>query len=113
MEAFVKRLIPLLVVLAILIAAGGLTAQLAATNGTQGIPGAKIQTDNPEASAFLAADWQAQQFFLLIGFLIFNLIGIGVTIAIIMWLLSRQVAIAKASEGNAPPSDQSAIQATE
>lgn len=107
-----KRLIPLLVIIAILIVAGGLTAQFAATNGTQMLPGAKIQTGNPEASAFVATDWQAQQFFLLIGFIMFNLIGIGATIAIIMWLLSRQVTIAKATE--APPSsDQTALQATE
>ncbi len=107
-----KRLIPLFVIIAILIAAGGLTAMFAATNGTQMMPGAKIQTANPEASAFLAPDWQAQQFVLLVGFIIFNLIGMGVTIAIVVWLLSRQVAIAKASDSPAS-TDQAAIQTAE
>jgi hypothetical protein len=114
MEACVKRLIFLFVVIAILIAGGGLTAQLASTNGDQRIPGSMVQTDDPEASVFVATEWQAQQFFLLVGFLLFNLIGIGVTIAIIMWFLSRQVAVVGAS---APPStgdnSSKAIQKTE
>lgn len=109
-----KRLIFLFVVIAVLIAGGGLTAQLASTNGQQTIPGSKIQTDDPEASVFVATEWQAQQFFLLVGFLLFNLIGIGVTIAIIMWFLSRQVAVVGA---NAPASSgdksSAAIQKTE
>lgn len=111
-----KRLIFLFVVIGLMIAGGGLSAQLASTNGAQNIPGAVIQTDDPEASVFVATEWQAQQFFLLVGFLLFNLIGIGVTIALIMWFLSRQVAVVQQTSTPAAPAareDTSAIQQTQ
>lgn len=62
------------------------------------IPGALVQTNNIEASVFTAADWQAQQFFLFVGFVLFNLIGISATIAVIVWLFHRGVARARATE---------------
>lgn len=87
-----RRFVIFVVVLAILAGGGALTAMLTQTQSADAIPGAVIQTRNPEASPFMAADWQAHQFFLLTGFIIFNLVGMGVTIAIIIWFLSRQVA---------------------
>lgn len=93
-----RRFIFLMVLLAILIGGGVLTAQLASNTGIQNMPAARIQTNDPEASVFVATDWQAQQFFLMIGFILVNLIGIGVTLALVFWLLSRQVAIARATE---------------
>jgi hypothetical protein len=35
--------------------------------------------------------WKAEQFFLLIGFLIFNLVGIAITLAIVFWLIDRGI----------------------
>jgi hypothetical protein len=107
----VNRLIFLLVVIAILIAGGALSAQFASNTGEQTIPGSKIQTDDPEASVFVATEWQAQQFFLLVGFLLFNLVGIGITIALIMWFLSRQVA--SVSGSTASGENSKAIQQSE
>lgn len=49
------------------------------------------QTSDPAASAMEVEGWQAEQFFLLAGFIIFNMIGMGATIAFIVWLLSRSV----------------------
>jgi hypothetical protein len=80
------------VVLAILAGGGALTVMLTQTESPDAIPGAVVQTRDPEASPFMAEEWQAHQFFLLTGFIIFNLVGIGVTIAIIIWFISRQVA---------------------
>lgn len=87
-----RRFVIFVIVLAILAGGGALTVMLSQTQSGDAIPGAVIQTRNPEASPFMAADWQAHQFFLLTGFIIFNLVGIGITIAIIIWFLSRQVA---------------------
>lgn len=89
-----KRFMILVAVLVVLVVGG--TATVMISQGT--IPGALVQTSNVEASVFTAANWQAQQFFLMIGFILFNLIGIGVTIAIIMWFLHRSVARARATE---------------
>ena len=87
-----RRFVIFVVVLALLAGGGALTVMLTQNQSPDAIPGAVIQSRNPEASPFMAADWQAHQFFLLTGFIIFNLVGIGITIAIIIWFLSRQVA---------------------
>lgn len=93
-----KRLVILITVMAILIVGGGLSAQIAANNNnaTSALPGLLKQTDNPDASVFEATPWQAEQFFLFVGFLLFNMIGIGVTIMAILWLLNRGALEAKA-----------------
>lgn len=96
-----KRLGIILVLLVILIAGGALTARNASTPNTIPLPGLIRTTDNPEASVMAMTDWQAEQFFLAIGFILFNVVGIAVTITIVVWLLDRQVRRAKASDGNA------------
>lgn len=97
-----KRLVILIVVMAILIVGGGLSAQIAANNNnaTSAIPGLLKQTDNPDASVFEATPWQAEQLFLFVGFVLFNMIGMGVTLMAIFWFLNRGVAAAKAEESS-------------
>jgi hypothetical protein len=97
------------VVLAVLAGGGALSAGLSQIESATSVPGAVVQTRDPEASPFMAADWQAHQFFLLTGFIIFNLVGIGATIALIFWFLSRQVASVK-GDGNAGQGGGSAIE---
>lgn len=87
-----RKLIFFVVALFLLASGGGLTALLSEINSPDAIPGAVVQTSDPEASVFMSTEWQARQFFLLTGFILFNVIGIGVTLAIIMWFLNRQVA---------------------
>jgi hypothetical protein len=72
-----------------------------------------VQTDNPDASVFESVPWKAEQLVLLIGFLLFNLIGIGVTLALIMWFLNRQVKSVQGSEppARAPASDSESAEA--
>lgn len=98
-----------IVILFLLIAGGGLTAQLAANNNDLGnfLPFLK-QTADPNASVFDAAPWKSEQFFLFAGFVVFNLIGMGVTIAAVMWLVNRQVAQSRAESGK-----ETSIQTTE
>ncbi|NWF68049.1 MAG: hypothetical protein HXY40_03095 [Chloroflexi bacterium] len=86
----------LVVVIALMLLGGGLTAQLAHTDFTQLLPIVR-QTNVAEGSFISPAPWQAQQFMLLVGFILFNLVGIAATLALIMWLLDRQVRRAKAS----------------
>jgi hypothetical protein len=98
-EVSVKRLAVLFVVLVILGAGGALTSQISQEWGATSLPGAKVQCDDPECSVFVGESWQAGQLLILVGFLLFNIVGIGVTLAIIFWFLNKQVATAKASGG--------------
>lgn len=85
-----KRLIIVFAVIIILIIGGGLTSQMASSDGSV-IPGLIKQTSNPDASALDMVPWKAEQLFLFVGFIIFNLVGIAVTLAVIMWFLNWQV----------------------
>jgi pheromone shutdown protein TraB len=85
----VKRLTFLIVVLVILGAGGMLTAQL--LSGNSSLLPIVEQTTNPAGDVNQVLPWKAEQFLLLVGFLLFNMIGIGLTIALIMWFLDRGV----------------------
>jgi hypothetical protein len=87
----VKRLLIVVVVIVILIIGGGLTAQIASNGNQLAIPGLIRQTNNPDASALDMAPWKAEQLFLFVGFILFNLIGIAVTLMAIFWLLNWQI----------------------
>ena len=90
-----KRLALLIVILAILGAGGTLTALTSGDWTATSIPGAKVQCADAACSTFLAEPWEAGQFILLVGFIVFNLIGIGATLALIFWFLNKQVASVK------------------
>jgi hypothetical protein len=92
----VRRFIILLGIIIILLIGGGLTAQIASQGGTFQVPAVIRTTDNPDASALDMTPWKAEQLFLVIGFVLFNLIGAAVTVAVIMWLLHREVKRVKA-----------------
>lgn len=108
-----KTFVFILILLAVLVGGGLITAQLASIDGIQNMPAARIQTSDPEASVFVATNWQAQQFFLMIGFILINLVGIGVTLAAIFWFLSRQVASVKETGTAAGGEQAGAIQKAE
>jgi nitrate/nitrite transporter NarK len=86
----------LVVAIVLLLLGGGLTAQLANGDITQVLPIIR-QTNVGEASFIDPAPWQAQQFVIMVSFILFNLIGIAATLALVMWLLDRQVRQAKAT----------------
>jgi hypothetical protein len=87
----VKRLLIVVVVIVILIVGGGLTAQIASHGNQLAIPGLVRQAGNPDASALDMAPWKAEQLFLFVGFILFNLIGMGVTLMAVFWFLNREV----------------------
>ncbi|MFQ3565557.1 MAG: hypothetical protein SNJ59_01030 [Aggregatilineales bacterium] len=91
-------------VLLLLAAGGGLTALLITSQGSGLIPILQ-QTAVPDASVSQVAPWQAEQFFLLIAFVLFNLIGIGLTIALLFWLLDRGIRRSKVEAEQAAKSE--------
>lgn len=96
-----KNLLIIVGIAVLLILGGGLTAQLRSTGPDESlIPFFLVQSDSPEASTMEAAPWQAEQLILLVGFLLFNMIGIAVTIMVVMWFLHRGVKIAEATENS-------------
>ena len=97
-DNLVRKYAFLIVILIILVAGGVLTAVDQAGGFEKLIPYLQ-QTSNPDASPAYATQWQAEQLVFFIGFLLVNLIGIGGTIAFVMWALDRQVRVAKASGG--------------
>jgi predicted membrane protein len=92
----VKGFILLIVLLAALMAGGALTAQLTANEGVSILPILEV-TSSPDASRTVMLPWKAEQFFLLVGAIIFNLIGIAATIALVIWFLDRGVKRSQAS----------------
>lgn len=90
-----KRIGILVILLAIIAGGGFLTAAFQGGVEPTSIPGAKVQCADPACSVFVSEPWQTGQFLLLVGFVLFNLIGIGATLAILFWFLNKQVANAK------------------
>lgn len=71
-------------VVVLLVIGGGLTSQLM-IGGQDSL--FITQSSIPDASTLSAAPWQAEQLVLMVGFILFNLIGMGATVAILMWVL--------------------------
>jgi hypothetical protein len=77
---------------------GGLFTVIGNAGGIEEVLPFLRQTSDPAASTDYATAWQAEQLFLLIGFILVNIIGIGATLAGLMWALSRGVKVAEAEE---------------
>ena len=75
-------------VVLLLLIGGGLTSQILIGGGR---PLLLKQSVIPDASTLAAAPWQTEQLVIFIGFILFNLIGMAVTIAVVMWFLHRGV----------------------
>ncbi len=93
-----RRLTFLAVILVILVIGGGLTAQLTTREGIGGVLPVLQTVDNPSGSTATLTSQKAELLFLLIGFVVFNVVGIAVTLAVIMWFLHRGVKIAEKIE---------------
>jgi hypothetical protein len=95
----VRRFSFLIVLLIVLLAGGGLTSLLIA-GGSQVLPILQ-QVGSADALPTEVLPWKANQFFLLIGFVLFNLIGIAVTLAVIFWAVDWGLKQGKAEASNA------------
>ncbi len=89
-----RRFTFLIVLIVLLLAGGGLTSLLIATSG-QVLPILQ-QVGAPDASPTTMLPWKANQFFLLVAFILFNLVGMAVTIAVVLWVLDWGVKRSKA-----------------
>ncbi len=90
--------IVIILILVILVSGGFLTTIMGDGGSVGDVLPFLHQTSNPAASVMEAEGWQTEQLFLLTGFILFNMIGIGLTLAGIMWFLNRQVTIVRAME---------------
>ena len=82
-----KRLGILAGIFIVLLAGGAISSGLLSSDFTI------HQTTNPSGSVFTATSDQAAAFFLIVGFIIFNVLGAGLTIAGSFWVLNRQVKV--------------------
>lgn len=104
-----KGFILLVVLLAVLMAGGALTAQLTASEGVSILPILEV-TSSPDAARTVMLPWKAEQFFLLVGAIVFNLIGIAVTIALVIWFIDRGI---KRSQSKTPGETSAQVARTE
>lgn len=90
-----RSVLVLAAIVIVVLAAGGLTAHLA------NFDVAIIQTSSPDASVFEATPVQSAAFFAMVLFILVNVLGAGLTIMAIFWLLNRQLLRAQAEDAEA------------
>ncbi|NDJ60083.1 MAG: hypothetical protein GYB67_03110 [Chloroflexi bacterium] len=95
-----RGFITFVVIIAVLLAGGGLTALLIANDGG-GILPVLTTVNAPEASRTVVETWKAEQFLLMVGFIVFNLVGIGATLAVIFWFVDRGIKRTRAEAASA------------
>ena len=88
-SAKMKQLGALAVIFVVLLAGGAVTSNLLSSDLTI------QQTTDPSGNALTATPDQAVAFMLVVGFIIVNVMGAGLTLGIIFWLLNRQVTVAR------------------
>lgn len=86
-----RRFLIIVGIVFLLIVGGGLTSFIAAEGASGLIPGVLEVTRDSEASVNEFAPGQGVQLALLIGFILFNLVGASLTGALIFWFLNREV----------------------
>ncbi len=92
-----RRLLIFISLLVLLVAGGALTSYIAAEGAGSIIPVLET-TNRAEGSFNQFGAGQGWQLFIVIGFILFNLVGAGLTGAAIFWFLNREVQRAKAEE---------------
>lgn len=84
-----KQLGALALIFVILLSGGAITSNLLNSDLTI------RQTLNPSGDALTATPDQAVAFMLVVGFVIMNVLGAGLTLALVFWLLNRQVTVVR------------------
>jgi Na+/melibiose symporter-like transporter len=84
----------------IVLLAGGAMTSLLIAGGSQVLPILQ-QVSGPDASPTSVLPWKANQLFILIGFALFNLVGIAITLAVIFWAVDWGLKQSKAEASNA------------
>ena len=89
-----KALATVALVLVILLAGGAITSNLLSSDL------AIQQTTDPSGDFLTATPDQAVAFILVTGFIIFNVIGAGLTLLIVFWVLNHQVTAVRQQSNN-------------
>lgn len=84
-----KQLGALALILVILLGGGAISSNLLNSDLTI------RQTLDPSGDALTATPDQAVAFMLVVGFVITNVIGAGLTLALVFWLVNRQVTVVR------------------
>lgn len=77
------------VVMVVLLAGGAITSDLLSSDF------AIRQTNDPSGDFLTATPDQALAFILVSGFIIFNVLGAGLTLLLVFWLLNRQIKVVR------------------
>ena len=85
-----KRAFVLITVIILLIL-GGYISQAISQQGAGAVPGLHVQTDNPNASVSQVTAVKGAQFFVFSAIALGSVVGMGATLALIFWLLNREV----------------------
>lgn len=93
-----RRFLFLIGGMALLIVGGGLTSFIAAEGAGSLVPGVLTTTREAEGSVSAFGGNQGLYFVLMVGFILFNLIGASLTGMAIFWFLNREVTRVKAEE---------------
>ncbi len=94
-----RRFVFLIGLLIVLLIGGGLTSMLISSGGD--VLPILQQVGAADASPTEMLPWKANQFFILIAFALFNLVGIAVTIGILLLLLDWGLKKSKAEAAEA------------
>lgn len=86
-----KALGAIIVILVVLLAGGAITSNLLSSDL------AIQQTTDPSGDFLTATPDQAVAFILVTGFILLNVLGAGLTLMIVFWLLNRQVTAVRQS----------------
>ena len=84
-----KALTSIALVLIVLLAGGAITSNLLSSDL------AIQQTTDPSGDFLTATPDQAAAFMLVTGFILFNVVGAGLTLMLVFWLLNRMVTAAR------------------
>ncbi|MEL6272774.1 MAG: hypothetical protein AAFV33_23690 [Chloroflexota bacterium] len=90
-----RRLMIFIAAIVLLAIGGGLTSLIAAEGASDIVPGLARVTERPEADVSQFAGNQGLWFFILIGAVVFNVAGAGLTGAAIFFFLNRGIERAK------------------
>jgi hypothetical protein len=101
----------LLIVIVILLIAGGYISYAISKQGAAAIPGTLVQTDNPNANVLAVTPTKGAEFIIFVVVVLGLLVGTGVVLALIFWLLNRQVAIARTTDKPTPAKADSSADA--
>ncbi|MEL6151778.1 MAG: hypothetical protein AAFR56_19270, partial [Chloroflexota bacterium] len=93
-----RRLMIFIAAIVLLAIGGGLTSLIAAEGASDIVPGLARVTERPEADVSQFAGNQGLWFFILIGAVVFNVAGAGLTGAAIFFFLNRGIERAKVEE---------------